>query len=177
MFDMEKLKKAQQGDREAIEEICTETWKPLYRYIYYKVQNREEAEDITQETFVKALAYMHKNTATIEKFIAFLKAVSLNVLRDKWRKNKRHGMVIDIDQINPEEIASEDPSEAGAQRAVIEEALDRLNEEQRTVIDLRILKGYSAAETAAVMGKKENTVRVIQYRALRNLADILKNNE
>lgn len=49
MFE-EELKKAREGDLKSIEEICSETWKPLYRFIYWRVQNREEAEEIVQET-------------------------------------------------------------------------------------------------------------------------------
>ena len=50
MTVVDELKKAAKGDHKSIEQICLTTWEPLYRFIYYKVQNREEAEDITQET-------------------------------------------------------------------------------------------------------------------------------
>lgn len=78
MLDENEFNKARKGDLKSIEEICANTWEPLYRYIYYKVQNREEAEDITQETFVKAISYMQKGSTRIEKYISFLKTVSLN---------------------------------------------------------------------------------------------------
>lgn len=58
---------------------------------------------------------------------------------------------------------------------LIQNALKLLNEEQHTVIDLRILKGYSVADTAKKMDKTEINVRVLQYRALQNLTKILKN--
>lgn len=161
-------------DEKSIEELCDTTWEPLYRFVYYKVQNREEAEDITQETYIKAISYMQKNNVKIDKFISFLKTVSLNVLRDKWRKGKRQGTSIDIDNINPEEAAVEDHAEMMVEREVIQNALKQLNEGQRTVINLRILSGYSVTETAKKMNKTESNVRVLQYRALQNLAKILK---
>lgn len=77
----------------------------------------------------------------MNKFIGFLKTVSLNILRDKWRKNKRRGSIVNFDNINPESVAVEDCTEDMAQREVIQNALKLLNEEQRTVIELRILKG------------------------------------
>lgn len=80
-------------DEKTIEEICSSTWEPLYRFIYYKVQNRQEAEDITQETYVKALAYFQKSNIKIDTYIGYLKTISLNVLRDKWRKSKLQGKV------------------------------------------------------------------------------------
>lgn len=174
MLNTENLKKAREGDLKAIEEICSESWEALYRYIYFKVQNREEAEDITQETYAKALSYFKKDNIKSDKYIGFLKTVALNVLRDRWRRNKRQGVKVNIEMINPEETALEDPAEASAQRALIEGALKNLTEEQRTVVELRIIKGYSAAETARIINKKESTVRVIQYRALQALARILK---
>lgn len=162
-------------DYESIEKLCSSTWEPLYRYVYYKVQNREEAEDITQETYVKALSYIQKNNITEEIHIGFLKVVALNIIRDRWRRTKRLGTEIDFELLHPKEVAVEDPADMSAERMLIENALNELNDERRMVVELRILKGYSVAETARIIGKKENTIRVIQYRALKDLANILKN--
>jgi len=162
-------------DEKDIEQLCSNTWEPLYRFVYYKVQNREEAEDITQETYIKAISYIEKNNVKIDKIIGFLKTVSLNILRDKWRKGKRQGQLINIEDINPIEAAVEDPAEDIEQREIIEDALKLLNEEQRLVIELRILKGYSADDTARKMNKTEGSIRVLQYRALQRLAKLLKN--
>ncbi|MCM3763854.1 RNA polymerase sigma factor [Neobacillus niacini] len=66
------------GVLKSVEEICEATWKSVYKFIYYKVQNREEAEDITQETYVKAMAnipgeaYSPKNIELFLKTVAFL---------------------------------------------------------------------------------------------------------
>lgn len=159
---------------QSVEEICNATWVPLYRYIYYKVQNREEAEDITQETYVKAISHLQSGRIDPDKYIGFLKTVALNVLRDLWRKDKRRGTKVDIDSINPLENAVNDHAEMSAERQVLEKALLQLTKEQQSVIELRILKGYSVTETANLMNKKEVTIRVIQHRALKLLATILK---
>lgn len=176
MIEGEKLKDSQKENYKSIEEICSDTWESVYRFIYYKVQNRQEAEEITQETYVKALKHLQKNETKIEKYAAYLKTVSLNVLRDKWRKSKRQGKIVDIEAISPEEIAVDDSTDESAEREMVRNALGSLNEEQRIVVELRIIKGYSVAETAKTMNKKEGTVRVLQYRALQNLSAILKNN-
>ncbi|MBO0962673.1 sigma-70 family RNA polymerase sigma factor [Neobacillus sp. MM2021_6] len=178
MPDNKNSQHENQGNMDSIEEICHATWEPVYRYIYYKVQNREEAEDITQETFVKALSYLNRGNVHPDKYIGFLKTVALNVLRDLWRKKKRRGPTVDIDVFQPVENAVPDLSEESTQRMIIENALiqlNKLNEEQRTVIELRIIKGFSTAETARIMNKKEVTIRVMQHRALQALANILKN--
>ncbi len=177
MIEEQKRKRALEGNLESIEEICSSTWESLYRFVYFKVQNRQEAEDITQETYVKAFSHLQRSNMKIDKYSSFLKTISLNILRDRWRTSKRHGINVDFESINPEEAAVEDIAEASTQRAFIEDALSSLNEEQRSVVELRIIKGHSAAETARIMNKKEGTIRVIQYRALQALGEILKNND
>src|SRR5690554_4286099 len=87
-------------DSRQIEEICKSTWEPLYRYIYYRVQNREEAEDITQETYAKSLSYSKLKDIESDKYIAFFKAVALNIIRDRWRKSKKAVNKVDIEAVN-----------------------------------------------------------------------------
>lgn len=159
---------------DSIEDICNTTWEPVYRFIYYKVQNREEAEDITQETYTKAISYLQKGKVQPDKYVGFLKTVALNVLRDLWRKKKRRGTTVNIDSFEPIESSSGDHAENSTERILIENALQQLSKEQRTVIELRIIKGYSVADTAGIMNKNEVAVRVMQHRALQTLAAILK---
>lgn len=161
-------------DEKIIEQLCSNTWESVYRFVYYKVQNREEAEDITQETYSKAISYVKKNNNQIDSVVKFLKAVSINVIRDKWRKGKRQGTSINIDDINIEDHTIEDQTEVMAKRELILNALELLNEEQRQVIELRILQGYSVTDTAKKMMKTESNIRVLQYRALQKLTKILK---
>ena len=166
MPDTGKHKKTKKDKDKSIDRICSETWDTVYRYVYSRVQNRQEAEDITQETYVKALSRWRKWDSWPEKYTAYLKTTALNVIRDRWRKSKRIGAEVDLEAVNPLEIAMEDPSAAAGQRLVIEDALRRLGQEQRSVIELRIIKGFSVSRTAGVMGKTESAVRVMQYRAL-----------
>lgn len=161
-------------DEATIEKLCSATWKPLYTFIYYKVQNKEEAEDIIQETYIKTIKYMQKNTVDMDRIERFLRVVSLNVIRDRWRWEKRHGTTINIEDINLTSTYTYDDASNMERREIIENALNKLNEEQRRVNKLRILKGYSVSDTAKAMNKKEGNIRVLQHRALSNLRDILK---
>lgn len=153
-------------------EICALTWESVYRYVYFRVQNREEAEDITQETYVKALSYLKENRLRSD-LPGFLRSVALNILRDRWRRSKRQGPSVSIHDLSMADEAADDIAEQSAIRSTIRKALDGLGPEHRMVIELRIIKGYSTAETARIMNKKEGTVRVILYRALKKLAEIL----
>lgn len=86
-----EIKKAAEGNLEAIEQICAATWEPLYRFIYAKVQNREEAEDITQETYFKTLVYLREHKSLPENLQGYMKTIALNIVRDRWRQKKRRG--------------------------------------------------------------------------------------
>jgi len=166
-----------EGDFKSIEQICLTTWEPLYRFIYFKVQNREEAEDITQETYVKTLAHLNAHDTPRGNFLGYLKTVALNVLRDRWRQKKRRGITINFEEINPEEWSGQDHQKTIALRLQLENALAKLSADQRTVLDLRIIKGYSVAETAMLVGKTEAAVRTSQCRALQALSQFLDANE
>jgi RNA polymerase sigma-70 factor (ECF subfamily) len=170
---VDDLKRATEGDLKSIEQICLDTWESLYRFLYFKVQNREEAEDITQETFVKALTYVQDHQSARGNLTGFLKTVALNIIRDRWRQKKRRGMPVNFEAVNPEDMESKDQQTAIAQRLQMGNALTELSEDQRAVIDLRIVKGYTVAETAKLTGKTEAAVRTAQYRALHTLAQIL----
>lgn len=169
----DELKKAKEGDTQSIEQLCLSTWEPLYRFIYYKVQNREEAEEITQESYVRTLTHWQDLKASRENFPGYIKTVALNVLRDRWRQKKRRGIQVKFEEINPEETAGLDYQKVITQRLQLENALSKLSEDQRFIIDLRIVRGFSVAETAKLVGKTEAAVRTSQYRALQALARIL----
>jgi RNA polymerase sigma-70 factor (ECF subfamily) len=173
MTAADEIKKASEGHLKSIEQICSSMWEPLYRFIYYRVQNREEAEDITQETFVRFLANWQEQPAARGNLPAFLKTISLNLMRDRWRQKQRRGKEIDILKIDPAEIAAIDEQKIIIDRMQVENALTQLSPEQREILNLRIIKGHSVAETANLMGKTEAAVRTAQYRALKVLAQII----
>lgn len=161
------------GQKDFVEAICAQTWKELYRFIYYKVQNREEAQDITQETYVRAISFFERNREQVKNYSGYLKMIALNIIRDQWRKKKRWGNDINIDEVSEERLSDADFTDGVDERFVIEDAMRQLTPEQQEVIRLRIMEGYTAAETAKIMGRREGTIRVMQYRAIRALSDLL----
>lgn len=162
-----------QNDREMIEKLCADTWRELYSFIYYKVQNREEAEDITQETYVKAISFLHRNDVDILECKSYLKTIAMNIIRDLWRAKKRRGSSVNLEDVNPEKIVLEDFTNSLSDRDQIEGAMSRLTTEQQTVIELRIIKGYTVAEAARLMQKKEGAIRALQLRAMKALSRML----
>lgn len=167
------IKRAIEGDLPAIEQLCSSLWEPVYRFLYFKVQNREEAEDITQETFVKTLTYLQKHNIPQDNLLGFMKTVAQNIMRDRWRKKQRRGVMVDLDTVNIDAAAIMDEQTLITQRLQIESALAQLNRDQRTILNLRIIQGYSVADTAKLTGKTEAAVRTTQYRALQALGKLL----
>lgn len=157
-----------------------EAWRQLYRYIYARVQNREEAEDLTQEAYSRAIAGAtgRGRAAQAEEAVGdgppsrwYLRTVALNLIRDRWRRNRAHGVEVPLEETL---LQGPDDADEAISRAWVRELLARLPEEQRTVLELRVVAGRSRAETARRMGKTETAVRGLQYRALQSLRSLMR---
>lgn len=144
--------------------------RPLYAFVYSKVGNRETAEDITGDVFVKALA--HLDPAREERsIVAWLYRVARNAVNDYWRIGYGARVIaLDEARLVREPPALADPARRDdiARRALA--LLGRLPENYRAVLSHRILQGLSVAETAQRMGTSETNVKVLQHRALKRAA-------
>ncbi|MCO1603526.1 RNA polymerase sigma factor [Desulfosporosinus nitroreducens] len=151
-------------------EHCMETWYQqtvikLYSFTYALLQNREEAEDITQEAYFRCL---RKDTKNFPPY-PYLKKVARNLIYDRyrhWQKNdsqiKEHSLSEDVSA----------PEEKWVTRALVQELMKQLPEQYSQVLELRIIKGYSRKETAERMERSEDAIRGLQYRALQSLRDL-----
>ncbi len=178
---------------ETMQQSLPLTWMRLYRFIYSRVQNREEAEDLTQE------AYAHVYGAKVGQAGGtgdggdagatggqtapanvgsdpYLRTVALNLIRDRWRRQRTHGVQIPLEEDLLEGQAGTigDFEEDGAvQRAWLQELLGRLPDDYRTVLRLRIVEGFSRAETARRMARTPAAIRGLQFRAVQALRDLM----
>jgi len=116
---------------------------------------------------------LQNNNLPQDNFLGFIKTVSLNIIRDRWRKRKRNFSIVGFQEINDEKTVYNSKENDITQRLTLENAMSKLSKEQQTILDLRIVKGYSVAETAKLLGKTEGAIRTAQYRALQALAQIL----
>lgn len=142
-----------------------ESWRQLYRFLYIRVQNREEAEDLAQETFSKALA--HGGAPSQE----YLFTTALNLIRDRWRRKQTRGTTLALDEAI---LLQPDQQDEAVRKAWIQSLMARLPANYRLVLDLRIVQGYSRAEVAARMGRSEQAVANLQYRAVQALRDMMR---
>lgn len=160
--------------RGRFEEIYDAHVVPIYRYIYARVGNRPDAEDLTAQVFMRAVEQLDVSRDT-PQIVSWLYRVSQNAVADHWRAFYRLPLVTE-DRLAPgwepsaaaEPAAGERPDERSAAR--VEAVLRRLPERYRRVLELRFLQRLSVAETARAMGVSHGNAKVLQYRALRKAA-------
>ena len=149
----------------------------IYRFIYARVGNQPDAEDLTAQVFVRAVEQLDVERAP-GQVAAWLYRVAHNTTADYWRAFYRLP-VIGSDQVAPGWEPAEDanPARAAADaanedraRARVEALLRRLPEQYRRVLELRFLERRTVADTARAMGISDGNARVLQYRALRRAA-------
>jgi RNA polymerase sigma-70 factor (ECF subfamily) len=160
------LKRARNGDRLALDALCRREWRPVYTLIYAAVHDRQEAEDLTQDVFVRALKALDRYQQTDVPFRAYLAAIARNRVRDRWRK--REFAHVGLDQA-PEPLSDDEPDAwlAGFPLSdAVASAIQSLPEDYRTVLRLRLWEDRSSEDVATIMGRSAGAVRVLQYRAL-----------
>jgi RNA polymerase sigma-70 factor (ECF subfamily) len=149
----------------------------LYAFIYSKVGNREAAEDITGDVFVKALAHLDP-TREEHSIVAWLYRVARNAVNDYWRVG--HGArVIALDEARVSRGPLPVPETVRTERAAARARalLAQLPANYRAVLSCRLLEGLSVAETAQCLGLSEANVKVLQHRALRRAAELREDGE
>jgi len=172
------ITRAQAGDGEAFAELYDRYVGLVYRYIYYRVSSVVLAEDLTSETFLRALRRLPSFQWQGRDFGAWLVTIARNLIADHY-KSGRYRLEVTADDIVL--MAHAQATTESPEREVIEsltnatllEAVKRLGAEQQECIVLRFLQGLSVAETALAMGKNEGAIKALQYRAVRTLGRML----
>lgn len=155
-----------------LRQIYEEHVTSVYRYVYGKVGNREEAEDLTSQVFVKAIRTFD-HTRSPETLQSWLFQVARTTIADHWRRFYRL-RVNSLDDLleagweGPASVAADPRSYQPEARA--RQLLDRLPERYRDVLNYRFLLNYSIRETAEKMQLSESNVKVLQFRALKRAA-------
>jgi RNA polymerase sigma-70 factor, ECF subfamily len=173
------VERAQAGEGEAFGLIYDRYVDTVFRFIYFRVGNRPLAEDLTSDTFLRALKRIGSFTWQGRDLGAWLVTIARNLVADHFKSGRYRlevttGDVLDADR---EDRGPEGSPEAAVVDHITNVALltavKQLNPEQQECIVLRFLQGFSVAETAQAMGKNEGAIKALQYRAVRALARLL----
>ncbi len=170
---------ARGGDSEAFGQLFDHYHTSVYRFVYYRVGSTSLAEDLTSETFIKALRAMGTFRWQGKDFGAWLMTIARNLTMDHF-KSGRTRLELVTEDMSAHDAAVDGPESAVLESLTNEEllgALARLPDEQRECLVMRFLQGWSIAETAAVLGRSDGAVKQLQLRAVRALAKLLPEGE
>ena len=175
MQDEESLvRQAQQRDPEAFGRLYEAYFDKIYRYVAFKIGNETEAEDMTQQVFLKVLRSISSFRWRGISFAAWLFRIAHNQVVDYLRKKAKR-VTVPIDNLPV--IASDDNPQLMAERRLdIEQlvsATGQLTEAQREVISLRFAGELSVAEVAEIIGKSQGAVKALQHSAIVALRRVL----
>ena len=134
---------------------------PIYRFVYFKVSQREIAEDIASEVFLKTWQYAKNHK------VGNLRALSYKIARDLLIDYYKKHKPVSLEEQSID-IGREDRNYLD-----IEKALSQLPKNYQEVISLHYIEGFSYKEIALLLNKPESTVRVLSYRGLNILKEKL----
>jgi RNA polymerase sigma-70 factor (ECF subfamily) len=172
--DSALLQSARAGNEQALNDLCRRCWKPVYRSFARFTDDPAEAEDLTQEVFVRALRAFPQFEDRGLPFTAYLLRIADNLARDRWRAGPTRMVVTaevpegSTNAPGPDSLAIEND-----RRQVLMAALDRLSPDHRAVLRLRILEGRATREVATLIHRNQPAVRQLQVRALAALRSAL----
>lgn len=167
--------RARHGDAAAFGEIYDSYVDVIYRYVYFRVGSVVLAEDLTSETFLRALRRMSSFSWQGRDIGAWLVTIARNLVLDHV-KSCRHRLEVVTGEVVESPRLVEGPEAqvlAGLRDATLLAAVRGLGREQQECIVLRFLAGLSVTETAVAMGRTEGAVKALQHRAVRNLGQML----
>jgi len=166
---------ARGGDTEAFGQLYDHYVTGVYRLAYYRLGSKQLAEDITAETFVRALRSISSFTWQGKDFGAWLTTIARNLITDHY-KSSRQRLELVVDAVPERSDAGPGPEAevlASLSSAHLMRAVQALPPEQRDCVLMRFMEGLSIAETAQVLDRSEGAIKQLQLRAVRNLAKSL----
>ena len=166
---------ARAGSDAALSELYTLYFPRVYRYILARTGNSYDAEDLTEEVFMKVLEAIERFEWREAPFSAWLFRIAHNAVISQRRKDGARGRSAPLTEGLA--LDSQGPDELVENRLALREimyAAQKLPEAQRQVIALRFGAGLSVAETARAMNKGEGNVKVIQHKAIAKLREMVR---
>ncbi|MDP2934778.1 MAG: RNA polymerase sigma factor [bacterium] len=184
---IELVKSAKKGNKNAFSELYEYYITPIFRFVYFRVRNRVDAEDLTQSIFLKTWSNLskykqRKNPFSFypvgsrgDSFGAWLYTIARNTVTDFWKKKKDWSISeLAENAIKSKEEPIDDLIEKEENLSELKKVIELLTDEQQEVIILRFIDGLSNKEISRILDKKEDAVRQIQSRAIKILREYIK---
>jgi RNA polymerase sigma-70 factor (ECF subfamily) len=160
------------GDRQSYALLVDEYKSPIYNLAYRMTGNLEDADDLTQETFIRAYQYLWRYD-TSKKFFTWLYTLALNLIRNHFKKNKYNKS---SEELSANLLADKNPSPETEliETQEISVYLLRLEDESRALLIMKFHQGLTFEEIAQITGKSISAVKMRIYRGLEKLKELLK---
>ncbi len=166
---------SRKGDADAFGLLYDHYQSSVYRFLFYRTRSATLAEDLTSETFFRALRSMTNFRWQGKDFGAWLMTIARNLATDHFKAGRTR-LELTTEDMGLHDDATEGPESAvlaGLTNEILLGALKELPDEQRDCLIMRFLQGMSIAETAAVLGRSDGAVKQLQLRGVRNLAKLM----
>ena len=166
------IEKAASGDELAFGQIYDLYFDKIYRFVFFRVNHRETAEDLVSDTFIRAWNKITE-VKKLDSFNGWIYQIARNLVIDHYRSSK---IVVDIETLeNVLEYEDNviDQTDLGFSKLHFLKAVKELSEDQQIIIKLKFIDELENGEIAQILEKPEGTIRVIQHRAITELKNIL----
>ncbi|MBX3063930.1 MAG: sigma-70 family RNA polymerase sigma factor [Anaerolineae bacterium] len=174
--EQQLITKAQRGDKKAFAALYRAHVDAVYRYLSFRVDAVETAEDLTADVFLRMLEGLPNYQDQGVPLLAWLYRIAHARLVDHYRRSKHADATEDIDAADPGvDEDMDEPIELEFTAEALKEGLKTLTESQRRVLILRFIDGLNLEQTARAMDKNVDSIKALQYRALQALRQALLN--
>jgi RNA polymerase sigma-70 factor, ECF subfamily len=166
---------AQAGNAEAFGQLYDAYMERIYRFVYFRVEDQQTAEDLTSQVFLRAWNNLDRFRLGGTPYLAWLYTIAHNAVIDHYRTRKVTTPLEDVRLSQPDyaEVVENDIDFA-VEMSSIKSAMRTLTDDQQQVLTLKFIEGMSNDEIARHLGKREGAVRALQMRGLRALAKQLE---
>jgi RNA polymerase sigma-70 factor (ECF subfamily) len=178
--DAALARRAGSGEAEAFGVLYDRYVDAVYRYVFYRVRNEAEAEDVTSDVFMRALRAIPKYEPR-QAFLAWLYRIARNAVIDRSRRQAARQQVSFEDALahpNADQVVNPDAGLlAGSDASVVRVAMQQLTPLQQEILVLRYVEGYDTKTISKLVGKRDGTIRGIEFRALSALRALIPSRE
>ena len=179
MIDNEEnlIQKAQSGHSDSFGGIYDLHHEKIFRFIYLKVSHKEEAEDLTHQVFLSAWKNIKNYVIKDTPFVSWLYQIARNKVIDHYRSKKNHTPLDSAIENIPDQYNLELITENKIEIEQIKNSLKKLTDEQQDVLIMRFVEDLPIKEVAQSLNKSNGAIKLIQFRAINKLKEILNKNQ
>jgi RNA polymerase sigma-70 factor (ECF subfamily) len=178
--DAALARRAAKGEAEAFGVLYDRYVSSVYRYVFYRVRNEAEAEDVTSDVFMRALRAIPRYEPR-QAFLAWLYRIARNAVIDRSRRRASREQVSFEDALahpNADQVVNPDAGLlAGSDASVVRKAMQQLTPLQQEILVLRYVEGFDTKTISKLVGKRDGTIRGIEFRALAALRTLIPSRE